>query len=173
RADALCDLTIRGGGHDIEPVVAITVPALTLLGHDDAPATLDGYGPIDLETARRLAGGAKSWIRILTDPVAGTVVDVDRKTRRVPADLRRWAMIVHSTCIFPGCNRLARECDLDHRVDWQFGGPTAGTNLGPVCASHHAVKHETRWRLEREPDTGRLFWISPTGVVTDVDPPPF
>ncbi|MFT4230906.1 MAG: DUF222 domain-containing protein, partial [Microbacterium sp.] len=42
RADALCDLTIRGGGHDIEPVVAITVPALTLLGHDDAPATLDG-----------------------------------------------------------------------------------------------------------------------------------
>jgi len=38
--------------------VVVTIPALTLLGHGTEPATLEGYGPIDLETARRLAGNA-------------------------------------------------------------------------------------------------------------------
>ncbi len=173
RADVFVDILARGEGGGVDPVVAVTVPMTTLLGEDDTPATLDGYGPIDLDTAKRLAGSAKSWIRILTHPVTGTVLDVDRTTYRVPADLRRWVTIEQTTCIFPGCARLARECDIDHRVDWQYGGPTASTNLGPECKHHHVVKHGTLWRLERDPDTGVLQWISPTGAVTDIDPPPF
>ena len=84
------------------------MPVLTLLGQADEPATLDGYGPIDLETARRLAGGAKSWVRILTHPVTGTVLDVDRKTYRVPKALRRWLGVREPVCPFPGCIRSAR-----------------------------------------------------------------
>jgi hypothetical protein len=55
----------------IRPSVVVTVPVLAMLGHpsktgeSDLPI-LEGYGPIDLDTATRLAGAAKSWLR--TDP---------------------------------------------------------------------------------------------------------
>ncbi|MFT4220667.1 MAG: DUF222 domain-containing protein [Microbacterium sp.] len=173
RADVLVGILARGESRGIDPVVSVTVPMMTLLGEDDTPATLDGYGPIDLDTAKRLAGSARSWIRVLTHPVTGTVLDVDRTTYRVPADLRRWVTIENASCLFPGCARSARECDIDHRVDWQFGGPTAATNLGPTCEHHHIVKHGTRWRLERDSEAGELRWTSPSGATTGLDPPPF
>ncbi|HET8927258.1 MAG TPA: HNH endonuclease [Microbacterium sp.] len=172
RADVAADL-LTGGDDRIDPVVAITVPVLTLLGHDKQPATLDGYGPIDLDTAKKLAGKAKSWVRILTHPVTGTILDVDRKTRRPPADLRRWVRLTQPTCTFPGCSRSARDCDIDHRLDWAHGGPTSADNLGPQCEPHHIVQHGTLWQHERDPDTGEDFWTSPTGHRADLDPPPF
>jgi hypothetical protein len=66
------------------PNVALMVPALSLLGQSDEPAILDGYGPIDLDTAKRLVGNAKSFTRILTHPETGTILSVGRKKYRVP-----------------------------------------------------------------------------------------
>lgn len=182
RADALSDLTGGGactdgigpaGGKPGKPVVSITIPAMTLLGADDAPAVLDGFGPIDLDTAKRLAGEATSWVRILTHPVTGTVLDLDRKTYRVPRALRRWLGVQHPACVFPGCNRAARECAMDHLVEWQYGGTTAATNLAPECEHHHRVKTESEWALERDAENEVLRWVSPSGEATEVDPPPW
>lgn len=180
RADVAADLLARGDTDATRAlparsraVVSVIVPVLTLLGHDDTPATLDGYGPIDPDTARELAAGAPSWIRILTHPVTGVPLGMDRDTYRVPADLRRWLEGAHPTCVFPGCRRPSRDCDIDHLVDYQHGGPTSDTNLGPECPHHHQVKHETRWQVHRDPDTGTITWTSPTGHHTDTDPPPF
>ncbi|MGB4777951.1 DUF222 domain-containing protein [Microbacterium sp.] len=157
----------------ITPTVRITIPALTLLGRSDEPATLDGYGPIPLDRAIELAGGAKSWIRVLTHPVSGTVMDVDRRAYRVPADLRRLLEIRHPTCVFPGCNRPSDRCDMDHRRRWADGGTTSVGNLAPECERHHPVKDESLWQLHREHDSGPLHWITPTGLRVDEDPPPF
>lgn len=157
----------------VTPVVAITVPALTLLGRGDEPAVLEGYGPIDLATARRWAGRASSWIRILTHPVSGVPLALDRTVYRVPKALRRWLGVVEPVCPFPGCTRPAREGHIDHRVEWQHGGATDADNLSPLCAPHHRIKTESRWRFGRDADAGRLEWISPTGAKTGVDPPPF
>ncbi|MBD8468568.1 DUF222 domain-containing protein, partial [Plantibacter sp. CFBP 8798] len=52
----------------IKPTVQITVPALTMAGVSDAPGMLDGYGPIDPETAARIAVNAPSFTRILVQP---------------------------------------------------------------------------------------------------------
>ena len=177
RSDVFVDLLV-GGVTDAAPAtiratVAITVPALTLLGASEEPAMLEGYGPIDLETARELAGSATSWVRVLTDPVSGTVLDVDRRTYRVPADLRRWVELTRATCAFPGCSRLARDCDLDHRLDWQLGGATSDDNLDPACEHHHMVKHGTQWVSYRCPTTGVTWWVSPTGARSASDPAPF
>ena len=172
RADVATDL-LTGGDDRIDPVVAVTVPVLTLLGEGDTPATLEGYGPIDTATAKGLAGKAKSWIRVLTDPVTGTILDVDRTLRRPPAALRRWVQQTQPTCTFPGCNRPARTSDVDHVVDWQFGGRTSAVNLGPKCEHHHTLKHDTLWRHEKQPGTGAESWTSPTGHTAGVDPPPF
>ncbi|ANG84470.1 HNH endonuclease signature motif containing protein [Microbacterium aurantiacum] len=178
RADVAIDL-LRNGSSPLtaeapsDTAISITIPMMTLLGRGDAPATLDGYGPIPLETARRYAAGAKSLVRILTDPVTGTVLDIDRRTRRIPADLRRWLWARDPECAFPGCARSSRECDIDHRLDWQYGGNTSAENNEPLCTSHHPVKHESLWSLSRDPVTGALQWTSPSGMTVGLDPPPF
>ncbi|UOE43023.1 HNH endonuclease signature motif containing protein [Agromyces larvae] len=168
RADAFRDLLIDGRtdggvtGRSIAPTVAVTVPVLTLLGARDEPATLDGYGPIDADTARRLATHAPSFTRILTHPVTGAVLDVDRRSYRPPAELATWVRLRDETCRFPGCNRSARGCDLDHTVAWVDGGRTAHDNLAHLCSAHHHLKHESSWSVRAIGD-GALEWRSPSG----------
>ncbi|GAA1763529.1 DUF222 domain-containing protein [Agromyces humatus] len=68
RADAARDLLLYGTLDSepayadavarVRPSVHLTVPVLTLMGESDAPAHLDGYGPIDAETARPLIARA-------------------------------------------------------------------------------------------------------------------
>ncbi len=178
RADVASELLLTGLGTGdsrdaarVRPVVAITVPALTLLGAGTEPATLEGYGPIDLETAKRLAGTATSWVRILTHPVTGTVLDVDRTVYRVPKAMRRWLGVHHPTCVFSGCGRPARDCEIDHDVDWQYGGTTSVGNATPKCEHHHHIRHDTLWRCDHVGDSIR--WTSPTGYQSAPDPPPF
>lgn len=154
--------------------IAVTVPVLTLLGRSDEPATLEGYGPVDAETARRLTAEAPSLTRLLTHPVSGALLDIDRTTYRVPADLKRWLQLVDQTCRFTGCGRPARTCDIDHTRDFQYGGATRADNLAHLCRHHHRLKHMTRWNVERDPgDPARLTWTSPTGHRSTDDPPPF
>ncbi|MDQ1122573.1 hypothetical protein QE412_001146 [Microbacterium trichothecenolyticum] len=153
--------------------IVVTVPALTLLGVGAEPAVLDGHGPIDLDTARRLAGQTTSWVRVLTHPLTGVPLALDRSTYRVPTALRRWLGVTSPTCVFPGCGRSARECDLDHLTAWAEGGVTDDDNLAPECRHHHRLRHETRWDPSRDPDTGDLRWTSPLGAEVPEDPPPF
>ena len=155
--------------------VAVTVPVMTLLGVSDEPGTLDGLHPIDAATARELAAHATSFTRILTHPISGVVLTVDRGTYRVPADLKRWVRAVHPTCVFPGCGRRVRDCDLDHTEAYASGGKTSADNLAPKCPHHHRLKHHTRWRVQRElrPNGQPIVtWTTPTGSVV-TSPPPF
>ncbi|GAA1749011.1 HNH endonuclease signature motif containing protein [Kocuria aegyptia] len=135
-------------------------------------AELEGYGPIPMSVAERIAAGAGSWSRVLTHPVTGTVLDHDRTTYAVPADLKRRLRARDGTCRFPGCRRRAEQCDLDHTVAWVEGGPTAADNLAHLCRHHHVLKHRHgplgRWQVRhRRPGTpeGVLEWISPAGRV--------
>jgi hypothetical protein len=59
----------HAAGVGIRAEVSVVIPVLTLLGRGAEPATITGKGPIDLETARKLAGGATRWLRVLTDPI--------------------------------------------------------------------------------------------------------
>ncbi len=153
--------------------IVVTVPALTLLGVGDEPALLDGYGPIDLDTARRLAGESATWTRLLTHPLTGVPLALDRRSYRVTAALRRWLGVMSPACIFPGCGRAARACDIDHLTAWADGGVTDADNLEPECRHHHRLRHETKWTPVRDPDSGVVRWRSPLGHDAEVDPPPF
>jgi hypothetical protein len=88
QADVVSDVLLDGVVGDrpefgIRPSVVVTVPALSLLGHKgrngkaDLPI-LEGYGPVDLDTATRLAGAARSWLRVLTHPETGVMLSVSR-----------------------------------------------------------------------------------------------
>lgn len=155
--------------------VAITVPVLSLLDHDDELPTLQGVGPISIATAKRLIGEATSFTRILTDPIDRTVVDIDRKSRRIPADLKRWLGVIHETCARPGCSRPADQCDIDHTEPWAnrgAAGRTALSNLAPLCRPDHRAKEETTWKVEQV-GSGPLRWTSPSGYSAESDKAPF
>lgn len=174
RADAFAELLLEGtlrssrdGG--IRPRVLVTVPVLSLLGHSDEPATLEGYGPIDLDTALELAAVAPSFTRLLTHPETGAVLSVGRTSYVVPADLRTWLRVRDGTCRFPGCSRAASICEIDHTRDWQFGSGTDHDNLAHLCAAHHHLKHMTGWTV-RQGGNGVLEWTSPSGHVYATEP---
>ncbi|MDQ1529057.1 MAG: hypothetical protein QOH77_847 [Actinomycetota bacterium] len=144
--------------------VIVSVPALSLLGHGTEPATLEGYGPIDLDTARILAGRARSFVRILTHPETGATLSVGRKRYKVPKDLRMWLRVRDGTCRFPNCNRQAKRCDVDHSFEWHELGETAHDNLAHLCRSHHTLKSAGKWKVEQASDgSGDLTWSSPAG----------
>ena len=171
RADALCDLLIDGDtahhpaeARGIRATVAVTVPALALLGGDQGlePAVVEGIGPIPIAKARELCGGADGWMRILTHPETGMVLSVGREQYRPPPALRRLVRWRADRCMAPGCGIPASRCEIDHSLAWEDGGETSLANLDPLCKGHHTVKHHGDW-VVRHLDGGALEWISPTG----------
>ena len=172
-----------GEGIDaIRAHVQVTVPVLTLAGVHDEGANLAGYGPIDPDTARRLAGNAKGWDRVMTHPVTGAVLAVDRY--RHTKDLERTLRVRDEHCRFPGCRQPFWRCDIDHTHDAALGGQTSEHNLAHLCRRHHVLKHATDWQV-RQLGGGTLEWTSPTGLtyidiptptlrfIPNADPPPF
>jgi hypothetical protein len=65
------------------------------------------------------------------------------------------------TCSFPGCNRPAHRCDLDHLIPWPAGATHPG-NLAPLCRLHHLIKTFCGWTPHAQPD-GSIQWSAPTG----------
>lgn len=173
RADLLGDvLTGTGTAGAVGVRVGVMVPVMTLLGHSNQPGMLDGHGPIDPVTARRLAAEAPSFYRILTHPITGTVLDIDKVTLRVPADMRRWLQVRDQTCtrsrMRPPRSQLRPR--PHHRPtirrDHQSQQPR------PLVSKHHRMKHHTLWQITHTRD-GTIQWTSPTGHTQTADPPPF
>jgi hypothetical protein len=69
------------------------------------------------------------------------------------------------TCRWPGCDKPADRCDLDHTVPYPLG-PTHASNLKCLCRFHHLLKTfwsgPRGWRDRQLPD-GTVIWTSPTG----------
>jgi hypothetical protein len=152
----------HAAGRGIRAEISVVIPALALLGVDDEPASIAGKGPIDLETAKRLAAGADHWVRVIAHPVSGAVIAAD--TYRPGDQLKRLVWARDGRCQFPTCNQPARRCDLDHTLDWQLGGKTRPDNLSCLCRGHHTLKHHGGWKV-RQTAPGVLEWTSPLGRV--------
>ncbi|MFS0734951.1 DUF222 domain-containing protein [Microbacterium sp. 1P10UB] len=182
-ADVICDLLLTsapaadptsdddaaGELGAISASVQILIPATVLTGASDGGATLDGRAPIDADTARRLAGDAPGWDRLLLHPVTGTVVEVDRY--EPTAAQRRFLRARDRHCRAPGCRQPAHRCQIDHNHEHHDGGRTALGNLAHLCVRHHTLKSETPWTVHQRPD-GTLEFHSPLGNTYEDPPPP-
>lgn len=173
RADVFADLLIEGDTRTVPPAarglratVAVTVPALSLLGGDTAgdgePAVVEGIGPIPMSRARELCGGDARWMRVLTHPETGIVLSVGRDQYSPPPELRKLVKWRADRCMAPGCGMPASRCEIDHSIAWQHGGTTSLWNLAPLCKGHHIVKHHSGW-IVRQLEGGALEWTSPAG----------
>ncbi|UUT35272.1 HNH endonuclease signature motif containing protein [Microbacterium elymi] len=148
--------------------VQVTIPASTLTGETVGGSEVVGFGAIDDEVARDLAGAARAWTRVFTDPCTGVPTSVARYR---PSKRQRLLLRVRDEhCRFPGCRRPAHKCDVDHTLAYADGGTTCLCNLAHLCKRHHTLKHETDWVVIQLPG-GILEWTAPTGRIHHTRPP--
>ena len=170
RADALVELADTAladpaltRSHGQRPAIQVTIAVSTLMGLDDQPAELDGYGPITVVMARRIATDpTATWRRILTDD-HGLVLHASSRTYRPTTDMISTVIARDQHCTFPGCRRHAQLNDLDHITAWRPGDETSPANLQSLCRRHHRLKHGEDWKVSRDDKSGATTWTDPRG----------
>jgi hypothetical protein len=159
-------------------LVQVVVGIDTLLGGDEEPGELRGYGPITAREARELAfASGSTWRRLLTAP-DGTLIHADPHTYRPAAPVARMVRLRDRHCAFPGCAMPAARCDLDHARPFDHDVPAAGgatmpQNLQALCRRHHRLKTAGLWSAERDAATDSARWTSPSGHSYTTRPEPY
>ena len=169
RADALSEIAgiavslseDEAKSHRRSVSVNVTIDLPTLLGLNENPGQLAGYGVLPAQIMRALAGEGK-WRRFITDPNTGTLLDYGRDSYQPPQDLVDYLIARDRTCRFPGCRQSAARADIDHAEAWEDGGETSAANLGALCRRHHRMKTHGGWKLTSNED-GSCNWESPDG----------
>ncbi|WP_043500259.1 HNH endonuclease signature motif containing protein [Georgenia sp. SUBG003] len=149
------------------PHIQVTVAGGTLLGLDDQPAVLGGYGPIPADLARRIAQDG-TWRALFTDAATGEFVALSSRAYRPGADLTRTIVARDVTCVFPGCRIPAWACEIDHIDSYDEALKEALAQTGThecdaKCHGHHDVKTIGLWDSSRDPTTGEVTWTAPSG----------
>ncbi len=180
-ADVALDCLAGKGFSNAKVQVRLTLPATTVLGVDDKPGYLAGYGWLPAQRALQLAAQQDAiWQRVLTDPLTGHAVDVGRRKYSPPAALRDHIQATYPTCTGPGCVKPAHLCDLDHLTAFPVGG-TDEENVRPACRPHHRAKTVGGWRVEKSSDGRGVTWVTRHGFriahepepIADPEPAPF
>lgn len=168
RADVFRDSLIDGwpGGRQKKTslFVGLTIPVLELLTNPERGiATLEGYGPIPLGVALKLAAKAPSLKPILTDPWTGAILDLGRKRYKPSKALRDFLRVRDEHCRFPGCRRAPLLSEVDHITAWAKGGETSDGNAQYLCKRHQIYKHVLGWEAVHM-GSGVIQWRTPHGV---------
>lgn len=133
-----------------------------------APAVLVGGGPIPAPLLAELirAGATLTELKAPADLGA-------EPGYRPSAALAAFIRARDLTCRWPGCDRPAGYCDIDHAIPRGAGGPTHPANLRCLCRLHHLIKTfwtgQHGWRDRQLPD-GTIIFTSPTGQTYTTHP---
>jgi hypothetical protein len=131
-------------------------------------ATLDDGTRVSAETLRRMACDAAVVSTQLGDAPA-SVLDVGRRTRSIPAAIRRALWVRDRGCRFPGCPHK-RFLHGHHIQHWLHGGRTSLANLVLLCPRHHRLVHEGGFTIEVAVDGGVLFRAPDTRALSAAPP---
>lgn len=155
-----------------EPIaVNLVMSDLSLLGGDDCPALVDGYGPIPAEIARKLVNSAvgdersKATLRRLyRHPKSGALVAMESRSRCFPKGLALFIGVRDQTCRTPYCGAPIRH--RDHAVPKSRGGPTHPLNGLGMCAHCNYVKESPGWEVTTCEEDGVHVadFVTPTGA---------
>jgi hypothetical protein len=143
--------------------VALVMTDTALLGHDDTPAEVAGFGPVPAALARRLVADTAEevWVRRLyTRPGTGRLVAMESRAREFPSLLRRFLIARDEVCRAPWCGAPIRHAD--HVVAHSDGGATSAVNGQGLCQRCNQVKETPGWTARPRPD-GTITMTTPTG----------
>ncbi len=178
-ADPQFALDLMSGREGAAPATGL---ATDLVVHLDPTDLTDGAGAAYVERvgaittdllATWLAHHDLSQVSFRVRPVLDLADDSSVDAHDPPGRMREQVLLLHATCIFPGCRRDSRTCDLDHIEPYlplDHGGPPGQTrpeNLAPLCRRHHRIKTHTAWTY-KQVTPGTYTWTSPSGHQYDV-----
>ena len=153
--------------HD-DPTPEQSGPAHLVMVHVEESVLRGEGGTSDLPTPavrRLLCDGAVVGI---VDDGDGSPLSIGRRTRTVPARMRRALEARDRTCRYPGCHH-GRWLDAHHVVHWADGGETNLENLVLLCTHHHKLLHEGEFEIRRHETKGHYFFARPDGSPIGID----
>ena len=172
-ADTLVE-RVTGRPADVPVPVAVNllITDETLLGGDDVPADIAGYGPVPACVCRHLVDAAvtdkrsKATLRRLyRHPRSGALVAMESRMRLFPKALATFINLRDQTCRTPYCDAPIRH--HDHARPHRGGGPTSAVNGLGACAACNYAKEAPGWRVSTSTDEQgghRAEFTTPTGA---------
>jgi hypothetical protein len=150
-----------------------------LWGQDNAPAVLDGYGPIPASLAQRLVKDAvvddrsvATLRRLYRHPSTGALVAMESRSRFFPKGLAGFIGLRDRTCRTPYCDAPIRH--RDHATPRNRGGPTSATNGLGECEQCNYIKEAPGWKVSANDENGvhTAEFVTPTGARYQSTAPP-
>jgi hypothetical protein len=138
-ADTLVErVTDRPAGTPEPVAVNLVLSDETLLGGDNTPAVVEGYGPIPAGVARSLVDAAvtddrsrATLRRLYRHPRSGALVAMESQSRCFPRGLAKFIGLRDLSCRTPYCDAPIRH--RDHAQPRNRGGPTSARNGLGMC----------------------------------------
>ena len=164
---SLADAAVKLLNGDVEPAANVRIHVYAPAGADGtraagAPVFIPRYGWTDaLATAELeslLSNHPPETANL--DETATTKTDSYAPTE----GMKHYAHARDGNCIFPGCDRPATACQLDHRIPFDRGGETTPHNLFCLCPHHHNMKTDKRIFYVPDPVTGDIVWLCEDGT---------
>jgi hypothetical protein len=150
--------------------VDIRVELTTLLGLDDQPGEIPGWGPVISDLTRQIVQTSPQMKYRVAVTHHDQLIDILTTRRRPNAAQKRVVEVRNPECVFPTCRIGSADCDLDHHHTWTQTRQTRTDDLEPLCRYHHQQKHG-HWKLTKT-KPGSYTWTSPLGHTYTKDPDP-
>ncbi|MEU0498708.1 DUF222 domain-containing protein [Mycobacterium sp. NPDC006124] len=177
-ADTLVErVTGRPAAVPVPIAVEAVITDETLLGGDQTPARVPGYGPIPAAIACQLVDRAATDARskatlLYRHPSSGNLIAMESRARTFPKGLTRFTAVRDDTCRTPYCDAPIRH--TDHAHPHARGGPTTAVNgLGDREACNY-TKEAPGWVVTTTLEHGRhaAEFTTPTGARHHSQAPP-
>ena len=171
-ADTLVERVTGRPAETPEPVaVNLVISDQTLLGGDNSPAVVEGYGPIPAAVARGLVDAAvtdersrATLRRLYRHPQTGSLVAMESRSRCFPRGLTALIGLRDQRCRTPYCDAPIRH--RDHAEPHNRGGPTSALNGLGSCERCNYAKEAPGWRVTTSDESGvhTAEFVTPTGA---------
>ena len=150
-ADTLIErVTGRPADQAVPVAVNLVLSDQALLGVENAPAVVAGYGTVPSAIAQRLiacavADGASSASlrRLYASPASGALVAMESRARMFPKGLAEFIGLRDQRCRTPYCDAPIRH--RDHARPHRRGGATSAANGLGLCERCNYTKEAPRW----------------------------
>jgi hypothetical protein len=137
RADALVEMAHRSrtapaDGRRPEPLVTVYVDYETATGR-----LCELASGVAITPGQLLPLFTEADIERVVFGPGNRVIELGHRTRLFTGGLRRAIQLRDRHCQWPGCTTPAEDCEIDHALPYEAGGPTTEGNGRCYCPHHH------------------------------------